>query len=271
MKQLNPDQIKTIQLDILDYVVNFCKQEKLLYFLGYGTLLGAIRHKGYIPWDDDIDLLMPRPDYEKLILLFNTSNSKYKIYTDKTDKDYYLPFAKVSDETTVFQEPISYTFKKIGVNIDIFPLDGFNDNRRKRENLVKRQLLLKTLLNLKLLSLNKVNKKRALYKNIILMIGKVGLFWVDYRKVIKLINDGATVNPYKNSSFVGCSVWNYGLKEMMEKTIFSKTVSVSFEGKEYQAPDQYHSYLKNLYGDYMTLPKDTKRKTHHLFRAFSKE
>lgn len=265
MKELNIKEIKEIQIVILDEVVKFCEQENLRYFLGYGTLLGAIRHRGYIPWDDDIDLIMPRPDYEKLISSFNSFHSKYKIYSPSIDYDYYLPFAKVSYENTVFQEMTDVAFNKIGVNIDIFPIDGLSFDESNRIKSVKKQKRWRSILNLKFIS---ISKNRCLLKNIILLIGKVVFRNIDYRKIVKKMNEFASIYSFDNSQLVGCLVWNYGEREIMDRTIFSDYTNVEFEGKEYLAPVDYHKYLENLYGDYMTLPPIDKRNTHHEYKAF---
>ncbi len=267
MRELKIDEIREIQIMLLDEVVKFCEQKKLRYFLGYGTLLGAIRHRGYIPWDDDIDLIMPRPDYEKLISSYSSLSSQFKIYSQTTDCDYYLPFAKFSHENTVFREMTDVVYNKIGVNIDIFPIDGLSSDESNRTKSVKKQKIWRNILNLKFIS---ISKNRSLLKNIVLVIGKAAFWNVDYRKVVKKMNEYASIHPFDSSQLVGCTVWNYGEREIMERRIFSDSISVEFEGKNYLAPADYKKYLENLYGDYMKLPPIEKRNTHHVYKAFLK-
>ena len=120
-KYINVEELKHIQLDMLSDIAEFCEQNNIKYFLAYGTLIGAIRHKGYIPWDDDIDICMPRPDYDKFLSLYNKKDSAYKAVAFELDENYKLPFAKVNDTRTVMWETM-YDQDVFGVYIDVFPL-----------------------------------------------------------------------------------------------------------------------------------------------------
>ena len=101
MQKIEIDELKKIQLQILDDVVAFCDKEDLTYFLAYGTLIGAIRHNGYIPWDDDIDLVMPRDDYDYFLRHYNESTKRYKVLDYEVDPKYLYPFGKVIDTETL--------------------------------------------------------------------------------------------------------------------------------------------------------------------------
>ena len=121
MKKLTLDEVKKIQLEILAYIDSFCKKNNISYFINYGTLLGAVRHKGFIPWDDDIDISMDREHYNMFIEKFNQDSSKYKILSLDTDKAYFNNFIKVVDTTTKIVDNRNYKTFSCGVCFDIFP------------------------------------------------------------------------------------------------------------------------------------------------------
>ena len=123
MKKITPEEIKKIQLDLLIQFAEFCKKNNLYYCLAYGTLLGAIRHKGFIPWDDDIDVIMPRPDYEKFCKLV----AEKKIATSLQNNSTY-PFVKIIDTRTLVRERFAQK-EEVGIWIDVFVLDGNFNNR----------------------------------------------------------------------------------------------------------------------------------------------
>lgn len=129
MKKLTLDEVKKIQLEILAYIDSFCKKNNISYFINYGTLLGAVRHKGFIPWDDDIDISMDRKYYNMFIEKFNQDSSKYKILSLDTDKAYFNNFIKVVDTTTKIVDNRNYKTFSCGVFVDIFPMDKFNDKK----------------------------------------------------------------------------------------------------------------------------------------------
>ena len=134
----NLSEIKKIELDILRAFRSFCEKNSLRYFLAYGTLLGAVRHGGFIPWDDDIDVAMPRTDYERFLKEFR--DERYEVY-DLSKKGYFYPFAKLCDTTTVLIEEMSVK-NSIGVYIDIFPMDGIADNDQSQHSKAKRLMKL---------------------------------------------------------------------------------------------------------------------------------
>ena len=127
IKYLSMDEIKSVELEILKYVHEFCEKNDIKYFINYGTLIGAVRHKGFIPWDDDIDICMFRKDYEKFIELFSKDEGKYKILSLESSDKYYNNFIKVIDSKTKIEDERNYKTYDSGIFIDIFPMDFFDD------------------------------------------------------------------------------------------------------------------------------------------------
>ena len=125
-------EIQEIELEILSNIAAVCEQHQWRYFLAGGTLLGALRHKGFIPWDNDIDISMPRRDYEKLLQFYKENGNRYKILQVGENTNYYLPFAKVVDtETLLVEKSIETQVPELGLFVDIFPIDGVGDEIRK--------------------------------------------------------------------------------------------------------------------------------------------
>lgn len=265
MKEINKDELRRIQLNILNKVTAFCENHNIKYSLYGGTLLGAIRHRGYIPWDDDIDISMPRPDYEKFIENFHLiGDSNLKIHDLRLNKNYPYPFIKVSDERTLFIENFNISYK-MGVNIDIFPIDGLPLHAMDSNKLMKSSSFYRNLMDLKRI---KICKDRTLYKNIILCFARVILFIFPIRFLLAQINKLAKKHDYNQSSFIGNIVWGYGIKERCNKNVYSNFIFHNFEGNEYKIMIGYDEYLKNVFGDYMQLPPKEKQIAHHSFKAY---
>lgn len=260
MKNINIDELRKIQLDILDDIAMFCEENKLTYFLSYGTLLGAIRHNGYIPWDDDIDIAMPRPDYECFLKKFNHRESVYKVIHYSNNKSYNLPFAKVHDTRTAMWE---YMYKKedFGVYVDIFPLDGSPKHGCFRFI----NYYLNMFLNTKKAILD---DSRPMSKNYMMRIGKILLYPISSGVICSLMDKIGSIYDYEKSPKVGLTILN--VKEEIDKSLLEKTLYHSFEDRSYRIPEGYEGYLKELYGDYMKLPPKEKQVTHHTFKAWWK-
>ena len=163
MKQyIEIEELRKIQLDILRHVDDFCKVYKIKYFLCGGSMIGAVRHHGYIPWDDDIDIMLLREDYDKLISLYSkTDNSEYKLHCFNLDKDFLKPFVKIDNSKTVLEEIVADPIK-MGVNIDVFPIDVVPNDKSQQKKMYNRFKLYKTIINLKII---KTSASRIWYKN----------------------------------------------------------------------------------------------------------
>lgn len=261
------EELKKTQLDILLSVDRFCKQHSICYFLTYGTLIGAIRHKGYIPWDNDIDISMPRPDYERFIQLYNTEKEKkYYVISPDLDQSYPYPFAKICDPNTHLVEFSSIKYN-IGINIDLFPIDGLPKNEKEAKAHYWKINLYRNLLNIKKIELD--FKRRSLIKNIFLALSKTVLFVISYNYLIKKINH--LFVTYNYSDCLYAADLNFGnVNRRLPKKIFESCISVEFEGYLFNAPIGYDLWLKSIYGDYMQLPPIEKRVTHHDFKAYYK-
>lgn len=278
MKQIQSIcEIRNIQLDILNFLDKICKEHKICYFLSGGTLLGAVRHKGYIPWDDDIDIMLLRKDYDKLIsVLKQLKDSKYILF-DGESAEYYLYFSKLVDSRTQLKEINVYNLEQMGVFVDIFPLDGvpdaeksFNRYYRKLQNYNKN--LFRTIHYKKKLLYK--YKNQSFCKGLVFIKLILRTPFVIYSKSIGLERWKAKREKYLrlyyglNTKNLGILLSAYKKKDVHSSQLFKKSVLVTFEGQQYPAPSGYDVYLKNIYGNYMELPPTNQRYSHHKFNAF---
>jgi len=170
MRQMVGDEVKKVQLGILDCVAKYCEDNKINYWLDSGTLLGAIRHGGYIPWDDDIDIGMPRDDYDRFVREFNESNERYKTYCIDTNPDFYYAHAKVLDTATVLYEPDEKGYK-LSVNIDVFVYDNAPEDDEELKKAYDRRDFFRTLSALRTLEYDPIKSVfRIIIKRIIRLV-----------------------------------------------------------------------------------------------------
>lgn len=261
VKVINIDEMRKIQLNMLNSIHQFCINNSIRYSLSGGSLIGAVRHHGYIPWDDDIDLMMPRPDYEHFVSSYE--DGYYKVQTYKNDDTYWYPFCKVYDERTVLVE----SHIKSGVYIDIFPIDGMPDEGTTKKLIDKRiSLVFKNIYYT-----SKVYKFQQGNPLLLRLKYYVKRMMVPNReKSVQELEDMCTAYSFEKSEYAGVFVGGYGIKERMEKKVFLKYVDMLFEGMSCKCIAEYDTYLSHLYGDYMALPPKEKRVTHHTYKAYWK-
>lgn len=270
MKEISLEEIKRIQLEMMSRLHSFCEKNGLTYFLTGGTLLGAIRHKGYIPWDDDIDILMPRYDYQVLMDTFNSKvgDENLQVVDIYKDDKYLMPYGKLIRLDTVVKENVASDYIS-GVWIDIFPLDNMSDEYRTAAALFKNVRKYRNILSVKNIV---YDTKRSFGKNVILELGKVLTIPYSRSKVIKKIDSLSRKYENDKMSKYVCvvSVGTYGIKEIVESSNYLDRIDVEFENCVFKAPSGYDKILTHLYGDYMQLPPEEKRVTHHAFQAYWK-
>ena len=270
---MNPLQQK--QLDILKAFIRVCDKHNLEYFLMYGTALGAIRHKGFIPWDDDIDVGMPRADYEKYIQLQSEyEDTPYFIQTFKSDPCYIYNYAKLRDSSTTFLENAFKNHRiNQGVFIDVFPVDGMSREEGDREKIGKKNKFIWRQVYFSYLpALRRKIHKRTWLKDILLNI-VAGLFYVfdiaHYRN--KRVERFVRQVPFEEAKMAGIMFGFTWRINCMPADIFRETIKVPFEDIEVKVVKQYDRYLTLLYKDYMKFPPVEQQVGHHYNSGVSLE
>lgn len=262
------EEIRKIQLDLLKVFHEFCGEKSINYSLAYGTLLGAIRHKGYIPWDDDIDICMLREDYEKLELLFpeNYQNT-YDFYTLNRSKKWNRSYGKFFNTKTIEIET-SNDNVGIGVSIDIFPIDDVPDIDSFLKRVCKRNRFLTRMRTLKAIVWS---KERPLLKNLVILASHVTLFPFSARLIAQRIDRYSRSQNNKGYNHVYHSCDSDAIKSSISRVAFRKYIDVPFEGFVLKAMEGYDEYLKTIYGDYLILPPIEQRVSTHSLTAFWKD
>lgn len=254
-------EIKKIELDTLIVVDKICKENNITYWLGYGTLLGSVRHNGFIPWDDDIDICMPRADFEKFRKICVDALPKNYFYQSHyTDKNYYHLFDKIRVNNTSFVEShVAGIDMNHGVYIDVFPIDylakgTFQSNVQFLKCRVLRAILYSKFLNIEARSGKK--KLAAIILRVLFKPFSKSFLWERAEKSARIRKK---TPKYK----CGCFFSPYGKKDFYPVSAFQHTIEWDFEGYKFRIPQKYHRVLSRLYGDYMKLPPKEKRKTIH--------
>ena len=274
MREMSLAEAKQCSLEILLWIDRFCSEKKISWWLCGGTLLGAIRHKGFSPWDDDIDIMLPRREYERLEAEF-PKEGRYKFLTPENTKNFSYQYGKIYDTYTWKDEGIRKRFQRIGVDIDVFPIDDLpsnNDECRSFYHEIERKGL--ALAGMRLVYGKGKTITSTILKNSYIFSLRL-LEWIgviSYEKTQKRFIELAQKYNNQGCEYCGITCINhYGMKERNLKKGYEKTVMVEFEGHLFPAPDCYDTYLTQLYGEnYMQLPPVEKRVSHHEFKTYWK-
>lgn len=250
-KRVLLNELQNLEKKILQDFDSFCKENSLRYWVCGGTLLGTIRHKGFIPWDDDIDVFMPWEDYQKLIKIY-PDNDKYRmICMEKKEfiRDCYTIWGKVVENTTILRERGNMMDCIHPAWIDIFPIIGMPSEQRQREEILREV----------------IETERKFTENFYRSNGSISKRNIAYENIIKI----SQRYDFEESDYVGVIGTQYRERDIVTRKVFDKTIRMPFEDIEVNVPVGYKEYLDNLYGlSWMEVPEESKRNSHHNLEAY---
>lgn len=266
-KDISHSNDKEILYRMLVEFDEYCKENNLKYFLAWGTLIGAVRHQGFIPWDDDVDIAMSRSDYEKLIKLSQNWGCSFDFLCYEKDNKYPLFFGKLSDKNSIIENEYIQEIENLGLYIDVFPIDKIQISS---ENVAKIQKkLMKNELMQKYASMKKYWPAQTIYKSVLKFWAynfakRVGTgYW--QRKRVKLIKDlSKNVSDIKKE-FGVCGSW------ILKREWIEDVINLPFEKGQFPCPKKYDSILTYRYGNYMKLPPIEKRVSQHDYKVIKRE
>lgn len=271
MRTIQIDEMKQRLLGIAEYLDKLCEENGMNLFMSGGTLLGAVRHKGFIPWDDDIDMYLSRPDYDRLIEIFRQqgNNGKYKLLAHELDDKYLYGFAKLIDTDTLLIEKGGDAGVEMGLFLDIFPIDGLGDDIKFAKKHMKK-LNKYIILNLSLL-VKPWRKEVSFAKNFAIACVRVLAKMYGANRLHKKLSKIVHSVPYETSKYVGEFIDEIGDKRIMLKNeMYDDYELMDFENIKLKAPKNWDKWLTQFYGDYMKLPPVEKRVLTHGFELYDK-
>lgn len=263
-KKLDIDEIKEVELGVMDYIHNICKEKGINYSLAYGSLLGAVRHRGFIPWDDDLDIALKRDQYDKLYqAILEDNNSIYKAVSRENDSRYPYPFYRVYDSRTVYENNYIQNDIELGICVDIFPFDDYKDVNKEITKLdMYRRLSVYTLYG--------IRNKEAGIKNIVRYLMLVVFRLTRVKTWNKKLNDCSRVPV--NSEYIDYLMESKKYSTKIDAKALDEVIECKFEDRVYNIPKDYDHILTTIYGeDYMEIPPLEKRIQHDDFVAYIKK
>ena len=265
MKGIGLEELKRIQIEVLQAVHDFCIANGITYSMACGTALGAVRHKGYIPWDDDIDIYLLREDYNRLMSAYD-NNGRYRLISMEIDSDWDRPYARAYDSKTVLIEKANGSIV-IGIGIDVYPIDTVPENEQEWRRFDKRRRFLQNMLSLKRM---KFDQGRGFSKSVFLLISKIILLPLSIKRIVRYIDKFIKQYNKKGGTWVFESAQGMIQKNRFHRSVFENIIPVSFEDRQFMLFENFDEYLKNGYDDYMKLPPKEKQVNHHVYQAYWK-
>lgn len=263
------EEHKKILLQGLCYFRDFCREHGLRYYLDAGTLIGAVRHQGFIPWDDDIDVVMPRPDYDRMIKLAEKMNNEdWKLNCFELNSDYLFHFAKLSHRKSLRKPSEFVTGMTLGIYVDIFPLDGCKTEPGEEEPLAAGQRYMDRM------------KERSAYAAVPTLVNSLETRPLNRMKFLQMEGQYGNfnkrlhdfTNELRQVAFDEAEWCIAGVLtdkvEINRREWFDETVEMMFEGELFACPKDYHKILTKYYGDYMQLPPEGERMSHNRFKTY---
>lgn len=261
--KISREEHQEIIYELIYALDDFCTRNSIRYFLAEGTLLGAVRHHGIIPWDDDADIMMEREEYERFQnLIINNPPEGYEAYSIYNTAGYYYPFIKFGKKKTLLIEPFGYVPSKgIGINIDIFPIDGCPGSDYKQACKYARNFFPRYF---NLLNKRFKNIKRSRREKIYFYCHLSYYFPFVQKRFFKRIYKEAARYSCKETDFFSCISWCfYGDRAVHASSLIESTIRVPFGNRLLPIPSGYDEILRKEYGDYMTPPPEDKRESTH--------
>lgn len=266
MRKISLQEQRIIELGIMDDIHSFCVQHDLRYSMAGGTLLGAVRHRGFIPWDDDIDIIMPRSDYETLIQSYRSD--KNELHELRNDGSCVELFLKVSRKGTRLVDK-TLGRQQWGISIDIFPIDGSREDCEEEAARIKqmREKLARICPYYK-----SAEKKYRLTWFLKYCIKRLIYFYPHSVRYLKHKIDAFAYNKdLTGGERAGVKIGGHGIREMIDSKVFLSTTLMDFEDRQYFGLIDFESFLKSHYGDFMQLPPEEKRVLPHYYDAYIEE
>lgn len=264
MKELTTEELKEVQLNILDYVDAFCRKHNIEYTIAFGTLLGAARHGGFIPWDDDIDIQLLRSEYDKLTQLWNEKKNDhpFELVNIESGNNMGYPFGKIHDPRTI---TLVDNVERTGVFIDVFPIDyvlneaDCQNRSNVINNLCKERMALFSWMRVK-------ESNMPFYKKIIAFLHKPRKSYEEIAFEISEISKKVS----NKTDFVFDLINGRYSKNIIPSSVYDNYIDIRFEDRVYRSIKDIDTFLTLTYGDWRTPPPVEKRVTHHAFKAYWK-
>lgn len=268
-KPISIDESKELQIELLKTIHEICEKYGLTYYMMFGSLIGAVRHHGFIPWDDDIDICMPRKDYAKFFELLNQeqAHGMRAVCCENEDK-YYLPFGKVINTLTILKENVSCSYE-LGIYVDVFPLDLLSSDKKLNQRLKRRILVLRRLLAIKL---NPGSDKRKGLRKILHYVLNHTVTQINMNKISTRINTLSQMAEIDDATMCGIlsNTDERGIQREYKCDWFSGKQLMEFEGLNIWVPSGYVEILRYIYGDYVILPPEETRRSAHEYSMWWK-